>query len=294
MMTTPDPAPDISIILCTRNGSATIRTMLDSLGRQQTDVRWELLVVDNGSTDGTWEVLSEYLDALPMQRVRADERAGLGYARNRGVEHSGAPLIAFVDDDDELDRGWISALFAELQRSELVGSRFEYERLSEPGVMTGRSQFQSEGTESMFGYAIVSGGGLGCHRRIWDEVGGNDESLNATGEDTDFAIRVQRDLGVEPGFARAAIYHYRQRGGARSSFRQGRRYGAAHVMLYSRHGRGRIDRRVESQRAFRDWWWILSRSPFAWLPDRRVPWARRSGLRLGRLIGSIRHRTIYP
>jgi GT2 family glycosyltransferase len=147
--------------------------------------------------------------------------------------------------------------------------------------------------DQLFGYKVVGGAGFGIHRAVWIELGGNDEDLGVAGEDWDFVIRAQRDLGVEPMFVPDAAYHYRQREGARSTWAQAKRYGRSHVALYRRHGRGRVDRQADRRDARRDWWWIVTRAPLLFRPDRRVRWARKAGMRVGRLVGSFKERTMY-
>jgi len=140
----------------------------------------------------------------------------------------------------------------------------------------------------------VNGAGAAVERGLWNEVGGNDEDLTDTGEDTDFAIRVQKECAVTPCLADRAVYHYRQREGARAAYRQGAAYGRAHVMLFVRHGQDRVDLADERRRARRDWWWIITRAPYAVVPSRRTAWARRAGIRVGRIQASVRRRVWFP
>ena len=234
--------------------------------------------------------------AVADDRVRlvdAGERPGLSYARNVGASHARGEWIAFCDDDDLVAPGWIEAMVTALREHPFVASRMEYAFLNSPSTMSGRSQFQRDRLQEMFGYPIVNGA-LGIRRELWLQVGGNDETMTGTGEDIDFSIRVQRETGIRPVLATDAEYHYRQRDGARAAFRQARRYGGAHVELYSKYGRQRTDRRAELRRARHDWWWIVSRMPFAWRSARRTIWARKVGFRLGRLTASVQLLCWYP
>lgn len=89
--------PEISIILPTYNRADTIMRAIDSVLRQ-TFEDWELLIVDDGSTDGTDEVVRGIDSRI---RVVRQENAGTYVARNRGLQESVGPLITFLDSDDE-------------------------------------------------------------------------------------------------------------------------------------------------------------------------------------------------
>jgi hypothetical protein len=77
---------DITVIICTRNRAPQLRQALESAARLRVpdDLKWELVVVDNGSSDGTAEVAASFKSRLPVRVIR-EETPGLSNARNRGV-----------------------------------------------------------------------------------------------------------------------------------------------------------------------------------------------------------------
>lgn len=109
-MTVPSPAPDVTVIICTRNRAPQLRKVLDSVVglRVPPGLHWEFLVVDNGSSDDTDEVVRSYQDRLPVRVVRED-LAGLSNARNRGVQEAAGRYICWTDDDVMLDPEWLAA-----------------------------------------------------------------------------------------------------------------------------------------------------------------------------------------
>jgi glycosyltransferase involved in cell wall biosynthesis len=285
---------DLTVVLPVRDGADTIRTQIDAVLRSEWDRPWELLVVDNGSTDATAEIVAGYVLADPHPRVvQAFDHAGLSHARNVGVEHARGRAVAFCDDDDAVDPRWVPAMGEALRDHEIVASHMVYETMSDPAALEGRAEFQSSGIERLFGYPIVNGAS-GWQRQVWLELGGNDETLRTTGEDFDMALRAHVQLGVQPYFADEAVYHCRRRAGSRATFRQARRYGWSHVELYRRYGRGRVARRRELRRAATTWWWLVRSLPRLRRPDARTLWAWRAGQRVGRLEGSVRSRTLWP
>ncbi len=88
-------APEVSVVIPTYNRRAMVTEAIESV-LAQGDADFELIVVDDGSTDGTFETLSP-LNQMTLERT---ERRGPGAARNRGVALANAPLIAFLDSDD--------------------------------------------------------------------------------------------------------------------------------------------------------------------------------------------------
>lgn len=284
---------DVTVVLPVFNGERTIRDELAAIIGQITRFSFELVVVDNDSNDSTAAIVDALSATDPrVRRVLAPDHHNLSYVRNVGVASARGRYVLFCDDDDIVDPGWMQAMATGLTEHRLVASRMEYSYLNPPEVMRGRAEFQSEGLADLFGY-VVSNGAIGVHRELWNSLGGNDEHLGVAGEDFDFAIRAQRDAGVAPVFIDTAIYHYRQRAGAMSTWTQARRYGRSHVALYRRYGHGRVDLSAERKRAVREWWWIVTRSPLLIRPHCRVRWARKAGMRVGRLIGSFKERVVY-
>jgi glycosyltransferase involved in cell wall biosynthesis len=110
-------SPEITMIICTRDRSAQLENVLNSAVRLRTPdaLDWELLIVDNGSTDTTAEVVRSYEDRLPIRLVR-EERAGLSNARNRGVAEAAGRYICWTDDDVLLDPEWLAAYWAAFKR----------------------------------------------------------------------------------------------------------------------------------------------------------------------------------
>jgi glycosyltransferase involved in cell wall biosynthesis len=113
----PAGAFDITVIICTRNRAAQLANVLESVANLRTPkgLRWELIVVDNGSSDNTAEVARSFRDRLPIRVVREDT-PGLSNARNRGVEEAAGAYICWTDDDLLLDPRWLEAYAAAFKR----------------------------------------------------------------------------------------------------------------------------------------------------------------------------------
>jgi glycosyltransferase involved in cell wall biosynthesis len=291
--------PELTVVLCVHNGAATIARQLDALARQRWDAPWEVLVVDNASTDDTHRIVTDFAATDPRFRVvDAPHRLGLSYARNVGAANARAPAIAFCDDDDLVGDGWVAAMGTALREHAVVACRFDWQdaAAAEPVPVAGTpvgAGFQAQRVEQMFGLPVAAGVG-GWQRWLWDALGGNDESLTWTGEDFDMSIRAYLEHGVRPHFEPDAVYHVVRREGARATFRQARAYGRASVTLFARYGRERADRPAELRRALRSWLWLARHVGDVRDARRGKRWARQAGLRLGRLEQSIRSCTLWP
>jgi glucosyl-dolichyl phosphate glucuronosyltransferase len=100
----------ISIIICTYNRSESLKRTLKSLKEMLVpdDLEWELLVVDNNSTDKTKEVVNDFIKVSGLNcRYIFENKLGLSNARNRGVKEAGGEIIAFTDDDVIVDKYWL-------------------------------------------------------------------------------------------------------------------------------------------------------------------------------------------
>jgi glycosyltransferase involved in cell wall biosynthesis len=99
----------LSVAICTWNRARPLRVALSSLtGLVDPDgASWEVVVVDNNSTDDTLPAVEEYRDLLPIRYV-FEPRQGLSHARNRAMQEAGGDLIVFTDDDVRVDPRWLA------------------------------------------------------------------------------------------------------------------------------------------------------------------------------------------
>ena len=113
--------PLISAVVCTYNRAALLEGAIMSLTEQTLDrSQYEILVVDNNSTDETPQAVREVQASYPSATIRylLEPRQGLGHARNTGVAHARGRYVAFLDDDAQAPDGYLVralALFEEVQ-----------------------------------------------------------------------------------------------------------------------------------------------------------------------------------
>jgi len=103
--------PVISLILCTRNRASTLPACLASLARLAAEIAFELVIVDNGSTDNTATVLAEFASATHIPVVLLHEpRAGVSRAKNAGIRAARGDILIFTDDDCYPEPGYLDAI----------------------------------------------------------------------------------------------------------------------------------------------------------------------------------------
>lgn len=102
----------ISIIMLTYNRKDMVKHMIDDI-LQQTYVDFEYIIVDNGSTDGTSEILEKYAKADSRIRIiTLEQMQSIGRARNIGIRDAQGEFITFVDDDDRVESDYLEFLFS--------------------------------------------------------------------------------------------------------------------------------------------------------------------------------------
>ncbi len=100
----------LTLLFATHNGAHTLPRMLDALTRlKEPTGGWHVVVIDNGSTDATSDILAAFQGRLPMELLQ-EPRRGQNFARNTGLDARRGDLMVFTDDDVIPDSGWLQCL----------------------------------------------------------------------------------------------------------------------------------------------------------------------------------------
>ncbi len=114
-------ATSVSIVICTRNRLEALKQHALPSIEALIYPCFEVVIVDDCSSDGTQEFLSQYIQRVVGIRVVRNERSkGLCHARNIGVRHSKAEIIAFMDDDCAVSPHWLTALVNAYNEAEIA------------------------------------------------------------------------------------------------------------------------------------------------------------------------------
>jgi glycosyltransferase involved in cell wall biosynthesis len=286
----------ISVVVPVYNAAGIVAQQLDALAHQTYLGAWELVVADNGSTDGSVALVEGWRDRLPHLRVvDASTRRGAAAARNLGARAAGGDALAFCDADDVVAPGWLAALAGALEGHDFVAGRCDHETLN-PGATANwhARSFEVELPVTMNFLPYASSANMAVSRTAFLELDGFDEAftrLGAAGEDIDLSWRLQlngHDLHFEPD----ALVHYRHRHDLREVWRQNLLYGKADVLLYKRYRAHGLRPRPLRQ-AVRGFRGLLVRAPELARRGSRGLWLRDAGHRVGRMEGSIQERTLF-
>jgi GT2 family glycosyltransferase len=243
------PRPKISVVICTYNGARTIRRALEGV-RKLDYPDYEVIVVDDGSTDATARLVAEY----GVRQIQLEQNQGLASARNVGMEAADGEIVAYLDDDAYPDTHWLSFLadgFAAAPHAAVGG----------PNVLPHDAGFVADCVSSAPGgpaHVLLSddlaehlpGCNLAIRKDALQTIGGFDPRFRAAGDDVDVCWRLQ-EAGWTLGFRPAAMVWHQRRDTVAGYWRQQCGYGEAEALLerkwpekYNRLGyhswRGRI------------------------------------------------------
>ncbi|MBD2034613.1 glycosyltransferase [Leptolyngbya sp. FACHB-321] len=235
----------LSVILPCYNGEKTIAVQLESLAKQQWGGTWELIVVNNGSTDHSMEIVEGYRDRLPHLRIvnaytPPGPRLGVAHSYNTGVQAADGDAVAFCEADDEVATDWLAQMAEALAQHQCVAGALEYTRLNEPWILEANGNgAQSEALIVVKHKPYLSfayGCNLGMKRSVYETVGEFDTSFPCAW-DMDYSFRVQL-AGIPLHFAPQIVVHYRIRHTWRDIYRQARRWGEDNPLIRKRYGVG--------------------------------------------------------
>jgi len=209
-------APRVSVIIPTRNRARMLREALDALAAQTLPPdAFEVIVVDNCSTDGTPQMMAALAPELPFRvlyHVMPSNR-GPARSRNTAARLARAPILAFTDDDCRPDREWLARTVAAFDDPAVALASgkvlFKPEQWGKAGF------FARDGREVFEEHSTYTWSNSAYRRDVFDALGGSDESLclpdfrNRVVDcgDTDLAWRL-KEAGHRNVFVpEAVVYH---------------------------------------------------------------------------------------
>lgn len=283
--------PDLTtVVIPVLNGAGSLRRQLEAVEAQDYEGAWEVVVVDNGSDDGTVEIAEAWTAERPNARlVGAPDVRAAAHARNRGVAAAEGDFIAFCDADDVVTPRWLAELTRSATGADLVGGGHSARALNATDVRSWREEPSQLALLVAHGFLrFASGNNFGIWRDAFDRLGGLDERL-AAGEDIDLSWRAQL-AGYRLGFAPRAVVEVEHRQDLRSLARQQYRYGVSSGQLFRRF-RAAGMARPSAAHAAATWTWLLvTLMPALGTSGGRGRWVATAANRWGRLAGSIRYR----
>ncbi len=220
--------PSISVVVCTYNGSMTIRDCMEGLKALEYP-NFEVIVVNDGSIDKTAEIVSEYGFTLI-----STENRGLGSARNTGLMAAKGEIVAYTDDDARPDPHWLQYLGHSFMQGTFAG-------IGGPNIAPAGDGWIADCVANSPGGPVhvllsdrvaehIPGCNMAFRRDALMAIGGCDTIYRVAGDDVDLCWRIQQQGGVL-GFSPAAVVWHHRRNSIRMYWRQQQGYGKAEALL---------------------------------------------------------------
>jgi glycosyltransferase involved in cell wall biosynthesis len=202
----------ISVVVCTHNRAGILERMMTSFYAQEglDRVAYELIIVDNRSTDNTVDVVEKFTGRRGLEYVY-EAKQGHTFARNRGIKEARGDIVAFLDDDVLLDPGWLEAMEAAFDETtaDIVGGK-AYLIFESPAPPWLGPEFRKALSEVDLGEKRKDAGdgqrlyglNIAFRKKRLEAQGGFDESLGRRGEqvqggdEQELVSRIVRDGGT--------------------------------------------------------------------------------------------------
>jgi len=221
--------PFISVVVCTYNGSATIRDTLIGLQLLKYP-KFEVIVVNDGSNDHTAEIVREYDGIHLISTVNC----GLSSARNTGMHKAKGEIISYIDDDAYPEEHWLHYLayaFANSSHAAIGGPSSIPDEdgpiaicvANAPGGPTHVLE-----TDELAEH--IPGCNLSVRKQVLLEIGGFDTMYRTAGDDVDVCWRIQ-EAGYTIGFHPSALVWHHRRNSFKAYWKQQKGYGKAEALL---------------------------------------------------------------
>lgn len=282
----------LTVVIAAHNEETLLPAQLAALRSQTFAGDWDVIVVDNRSTDATPRLVTETAAEWSRLRlVQASDRAERSYAWNTALATSDADAFVFTDADDIVGPGWVAAAAEGLSHASMITGPLDLDSLNPPELVASRGLSMRDPVGSFEGlFPVVYGNNFGMTREALEELGPFTEGAFPV-DDMEVSLRAHR-AGIEIVGCPDLIVQYRYRSDLRSLWRQGFGYGRGRCRL----ARMLIDANEPRPRRFagwKSWAWLVVSAPGAIRSGGRARWVWVLANRSGQVRGSLENRLVY-
>ena len=258
---------DLSLMICTRNRAARLAQSLKKVSAMQSRLKWELIVVDNGSTDRTSAVVAEYAAVCrhPVQMIVHQDR-GVSGAKNVGWRLTNSAIVVCIDDDCYPAEDYLDSIFARFSNDAKLGFLGGRILLHDP---TDRRITIQESLEPLFlppgsfiRAGVIQGANVAYRRAALAEVGGFDPWFGPgalySGDELELIARISAAGWNGAYDPKPVVYHHHRRKTASDERRLKRWYDRGRGAYYAKCMLNKKMRKVYLKN------WLLTRRHSSW------------------------------
>jgi glycosyltransferase involved in cell wall biosynthesis len=258
---------DLSLVICTRNRATQLAQTLKRVEAIKSQLKWELVVVDNGSTDSTGAVVAEFAAACdhPVQVITKQGR-GVACAKNAGWQSTRSAIVVCIDDDCYPEEDYLDSIFERFSKDPKLGFLGGRILLYDP---TDRRITIQESLEplsfppgSFIRPGVIQGANVAYRRAAITEVCGFDPWFGAgalySGDETELIARISAAGWNGAYDPKPVVYHHHGRKTANDEWR---------LMRWYDRGRGAYYAKCMLNRGMRNVYvknWLLTRRHHSW------------------------------
>jgi len=220
--------PKVSVVVCSYNGSSTIRDTMEGL-KILLYPNFEVIVINDGSTDSTPDIVSEY-----DVKLISTENRGLSNARNTGYQTASGEIVAYIDDDAYPDPHWLHYLAMTYMTTDFVA-------VGGPNIAPAGDGKIADCVANAPGEPVhvlltdtlaehIPGCNMSFRKTSLEKIGGFDSRYRAAGDDVDACWRLKEQVG-EIGFHPTALVWHHRRDSWSMYWKQQQGYGKAEALL---------------------------------------------------------------
>lgn len=202
----------LSLIMINNNRSAYIREAIDSVVRQS-DERWELIILDDGSTDYSRQIIEEYKDYANIKVIYHDKRQGIAKSRIEAVSLASGDIIGLIDSDDKLDKEAVNTMLKahiENENGLIYSQMVICDQYLQPKNKNANRQIKNNLIDNAISHFIT------FKKKTYEKIGGYDKLFNKCAEDKDLFYRMEE--ATDPLFIDKILYYYRMNPTSSSSY----------------------------------------------------------------------------
>lgn len=230
---------DVSVIIPAYNSEDIVVDTLEALDAQKFSGNYEIIIVDDGSVDNTFDVIKNFIKGKKKFRLMRQKNQGPAAARDNGAKKAKGNILLFTDSDCVPDKDWIRLMVAPFKDKEIVGVCGTYKTLNKESLIAKFAGFEiddrHERLQDQKFIDFIGTFSAGYRKDIFKKFGGFDTFFRtSSGEDPDLSFKID-EAGLKMVFQPKAFVYHRHPDSITRFLKNKFRNGYWRVFVYKRH-----------------------------------------------------------